>query len=188
MEEPVEKINEPLKPIDAEVIRILLDNHSRFRAFIARRVGSESVAEDILQISFKKALEHPPLSENEPGILAWFYTTLRNALTDHFRSLSSEEKKLFELSEIEGLNDQKSEFIICQCLTSLLGTLKPEYAQVVKEIDLGKKTPEDLAKELGITRNLLDVRLHRARQALKTALVRTCGACTEHSCLNCTCD
>lgn len=177
-----------LKPIDKEVIGILLENHSRFRSFIARRVGSESVAEDILQLSFKKALEHPPVSADEMSVLAWFYTTLRNTLIDHFRSLSSEEKKLTELSAFQ-YQDQETENAICQCLTALLPTLKPEYAKVVREIDLEKrKTQEELAKELGISRNLLDVRLHRARQALKTALIRTCGACTEHSCLNCTCD
>jgi RNA polymerase sigma-70 factor (ECF subfamily) len=31
------------------------------------------------------------------------------------------------------------------------------------------------------------VRLHRARQALKRELERSCGTCATHGCLDCTC-
>jgi len=45
----------------------------------------------------------------------------------------------------------------------------------------------DVAAELGVTPNNAAVRLHRARGALKKRLEQTCGTCTQHGCLDCTC-
>ena len=45
----------------------------------------------------------------------------------------------------------------------------------------------EVAKSENITANNAMVRLHRARKALQGRLVETCGACTEHGCLDCHC-
>jgi len=79
------------------------------------------------------------------------------------------------------------EAAVCECMNGLLPTLKETYAELIRRIDLGGETISEVARDLGVTENNLTVRLHRARQALKTSLERTCGTCTEHGCLNCTC-
>lgn len=38
-----------------------------------------------------------------------------------------------------------------------------------------------------VTANNASVRLHRARRALKEQLLRACGACAAHGCLECSC-
>ncbi len=45
----------------------------------------------------------------------------------------------------------------------------------------------DMAREAGITAKNAGVRLHRARQALKKQLERSCGSCAVHGCLDCSC-
>ena|SRR5215207_2529268 len=40
-----------------EVLRVLLDNHARFLAFLERRVGSREEAEDIPQEAFVRSLD-----------------------------------------------------------------------------------------------------------------------------------
>jgi RNA polymerase sigma-70 factor (ECF subfamily) len=44
------------------------------------------------------------------------------------------------------------------------------------------------AAEAGISNSNAAVRVFRAREALKKQLVKSCGTCAEHGCLNCTCD
>ena len=188
-EYPTQQAEEFLEPLNEQVIKLLVDNHKQFQSFIERRVGSKAVAEDLLQLSLKKALEHAPRLLKNESILSWFYTILRNTITDFYRSESVEERKREEFKKLLTVSDysEKLEENVCQCLRELIPTLKPEYGELILKIDLEKNCPDEFSKRLGISRGNLDVRLHRARQALKTSLVRTCGTCTEHGCLNCTC-
>jgi RNA polymerase sigma-70 factor (ECF subfamily) len=73
-------------------------------------------------------------------------------------------------------------------MNDLIVTLKPEYAEILRRVDLGESRLDSVAAELGITANNATVRLHRARQALRQRLEQMCGVCAHHGCLNCTCD
>jgi len=186
--------NEALKPLDPSLVKVLVENHRSFRSFLAKRVGSDAVAEDLLQASMKKAIESPAESTETTSLVAWFYRILRNTLTDYYRSQAAEGRKndgfLQELAT-EGRAHQAAmdeiEAAICECLSGLLPTLKDSYADAIKRVDLGGEPIPEVAKNLGISENNLSVRLHRAREALRVSLERTCGTCTEHGCLNCTC-
>ena len=46
---------------------------------------------------------------------------------------------------------------------------------------------KDYAGTLGITAGNAAVRVHRAREALRKQVVRSCGTCAEHGCLDCHC-
>jgi RNA polymerase sigma-70 factor (ECF subfamily) len=73
-------------------------------------------------------------------------------------------------------------------MDAIIPTLKPEYAELIRKVDLAENSPANVAEELGITPNNLTVRLHRARAQLRERLVQTCQMCSKHGCLNCTCD
>lgn len=186
--------SEALQPLNDAVVKTLTENHRKFLAFLAKRVGSKEVAEDLLQLSIKKAVEYPPEAVEEIGVVAWFYRVLRNTLTDYYRAQASEGKKHDEFHNTLDVHGKTKvapmdeiEAAVCECMNGLLPTLKDNYADLIRRIDLGGESISSVAKNLGITENNLTVRLHRARQALKTSLERTCGTCTEHGCLNCTC-
>lgn len=184
--ETFEEDREPSK----DQLRILVDNHRSFKKFLSARVHDEAIAEDLLQQSLKKAVEKPARATENETVLAWFYTILRNALTDHYRNNAVQDRAMTELRETANANTVSVDDLeadVCKCMKGLLPTIKPEYSQLLSRIDLGEESPEDVAQELGISRSNLDVRLHRARQALKKSLVNSCGTCTEHGCLNCTC-
>ena len=77
---------------------------------------------------------------------------------------------------------------VCTCFYTLLPTLKPEFSEILRRIDLDGESREHVAKDLGITGNLTRVRLHRARQALKRELLKSCGACCQkHGFMDCEC-
>jgi RNA polymerase sigma-70 factor (ECF subfamily) len=81
-----------------------------------------------------------------------------------------------------GLKDE-----ICQCVSSLLETLKPEYRDALQIIDVDEGSLNDLAERAGISAGNAAVRVHRAREALRKQVRTVCGSCAEHGCLDCRC-
>lgn len=169
------------------VSRILLENYENFLNFVNRRIGDRSSAEDILQQSFLKALKDPPEKLQTESIRAWFYTILKNSIVDHYRSKSKDLKRFNETEIGDLVSTEELATAVCQCLHSLLPTINIGYAELLDRIDLNQEEPAAVAKELNISRNTLDVRLFRARKALKKSLEGLCGACTKHGCLDCSC-
>jgi len=173
------------------VVAVLVDNHRRFLDFLKRRVGSQEVAEDILQDAFVRGLAHAGELRDSESVIPWFYRSLRNALVDHWRKVGAERKVFDEAVELTDdmspAVDEELMTTVCACATSLLDTLKPEYAEALRRIDLAGVSVKTFAAEGGMTANNASVRLFRARQALKRQLERTCGTCAEHGCLDCSC-
>jgi RNA polymerase sigma factor (sigma-70 family) len=178
-------------PDTPDVIRVLLDNHARFLAFLERRVGSRDVAEDILQEAFVRGLGQGGSIRNAESAIAWFYRVLRNAVTDHFRRQDSQDRALERLAAEtepdEGPLDRDLEALVCQCVLSLIDTLKPEYATALRRVELDGMSVRGYAEEAGITGGNAGVRVHRAREALRKQLVRSCGTCLTHGCFDCQC-
>jgi RNA polymerase sigma-70 factor (ECF subfamily) len=173
----------------------LMLTQEAFKDFIRRRVPTEDIAEDVLQHSLIKAMEQVHTVRNEESLVPWFYRLLRHAIIDYYRSHATEQKKherfLKELTATEA--DREPSFAeippeVCACLTRLLPGLRPAYAEVLRRMDLQGESIQAVAQDLNIATNNLTVRLHRARQAMRTSLEAACGICTKHGCLNCTCD
>ena len=173
-----------------EVIRVLVDNHARFLAFLERRVGSRQVAEDILQEAFVRSLDHAESLRHAESATAWFYRVLRNAITDHFRRQETQSRALDRLAaetETGEDSDKELESAVCECVVSLLDTLKPEYATALRRVELDGVSVRGYADEAGITAGNAGVRIHRAREALRKQVARSCGTCLSHGCLDCNC-
>jgi RNA polymerase sigma-70 factor (ECF subfamily) len=174
-----------------DVVRVLVENHRRFLAFLERRVGSRETAEDILQEGFARALERGESLRDGESAVAWFYRLLRNAVIDHHRRRGAEARALAWVAGTSDASepgpDEELHQAVCGCVNGLLETLKPEYAGALKRVELDGASVADYAREAGITANNAGVRLHRAREALRRQVVRTCGTCVEHGCLDCSC-
>lgn len=123
------------------MLSTLLVQHQEFLVFLERRVGTKADAEDILQSAFAKTIENDAGPRDEERIIGWFYQVLRNALSDHYRRRESERKAnrmaahaVAPLAESE--LDVELERVVCRCVTALLGTLKPEYADILEAVEL----------------------------------------------------
>jgi RNA polymerase sigma factor (sigma-70 family) len=172
-----------------EVESALLASHASFLAFIERRVGSRAIAEEVLQTAFVRAIEHGLPAGDEEGSVKWFYAVLRNAITDHHRRAGAESRALAKEADFASSDsaDPDLHAAVCTCMHGILPTLRPEYADILREVDLHERTVADVAKASGLTPNNASVRLHRARAAMKKQLERSCGACATHGCLDCSC-
>jgi RNA polymerase sigma-70 factor (ECF subfamily) len=76
---------------------------------------------------------------------------------------------------------------VCRCVARLADTLKPEYAEALRRIEVDGLSVQQFAAEAKITANNAGVRVFRAREALRKRVVSSCGTCAEHGCLDCTC-
>jgi RNA polymerase sigma factor (sigma-70 family) len=172
------------------VLDKLLENRRAFLAYLTRRVGDRAMAEDLLQEAFAKTLARPgPLPEGD-ALVPWFYRTLRNAAVDRFRRQGAADRALEafarELETAEAVPDE-TRHQVCQCISRLATTLRPDYAEALLAIEVEGQPVKTYAERKGLTAGNAAVRVFRAREALKQRVVESCGACAEHGCLNCTC-
>lgn len=174
-----------------EVLGLLVENHREFLRFLERRVGSRHLAEDILQDAFVRSADKLSALRSDESAVAWFYRTLRNAAIDYHRRQRTAGKALSAFShELETHEEplEETRAAVCQCVLRLASTLKPEYAEALERIEVQGVPVKTFAAEAGISSSNAAVRVFRAREALKKQLVKSCGTCAEHGCLNCTCD
>lgn len=168
----------------------LLAQRKQFLAFVQRRVSDHGLAEDIVQTAYLRAFEHQDDFKPSESAVAWFYRLLRNAVIDSYRRQTSKDKALESWAhELETSTQPSSDLQneVCGCLEGILNGLKPEYSEILRAVDLGEQRVQDFARRKSISASNAAVRVHRARGALRKELVRTCAACAEHSCLDCTC-
>src|SRR5262249_5101633 len=143
----------------------------------------------ILQEAFARGLDKLPEFGSEESAVAWFYRVLRNAVFDHYRRAGTGERALAALArELESNEpDLDMRNAACQCVKRLADTLRPEYADILRRVEVDGVSVQDFARESGISANNAGVRVFRARQALRKRVVQSCGTCAEHGCLDCTC-
>jgi RNA polymerase sigma factor (sigma-70 family) len=149
------------------------------------------LAADAVQESLLKALRSSGELRDDESAKAWFYRILRRTIIDLYRRddvhTRAVEKLKVELEQ-QASPDLDEERVTCQCMKALLPTMKPEYAELIERLDLGGESTEEASARLGISRNNLVVRHHRARQQLRERLELSCQSCATHGCLDCTCD
>lgn len=113
---------------------------------------------------------------------------LNNTITDLYRRRGVEARyRPLLAQEYDAAVEPEDYAAVCRCFETLLPTLKPDYAALIEALELGDEDPQAVAARLGITRNNLKVRRHRARRQLRRRLEETCRTCTEHGCLDCRC-
>ncbi len=164
-------------------------NHREFLQFVERRIGNRALAEEIVQDAFVRSLDRG--DEIRDSVLGWFYRVLRNAIIDRRRRQAVADRRLDEFAaELESGGDGGEELagVVCRCVGQLADTLKPEYADALRRIEIEGVPVKDYADAAGITANNAGVRIFRARDALRKQVARSCGTCAEHGCLDCTCD
>ena len=177
-------------PSREQPLSAMAENRTAFLSFLERRVGHHETAEDLLQESFARSMDRLPL-EPEESVTAWFYRVLRNGVIDHYRRRGASERALASLrNEHEEAPPEPSpdeRDAVCRCVARLSETLKPEYAQALRRVDVDGVSVRDFASEAAITPNNAAVRLFRARETLRKRVVRWCGSCAERGCVDCSC-
>lgn len=173
--------------ISDEITRRWLEQRGAFLSFLLKRT-TRAEAEEILQTTFLKALEHADELRREVAAVAWFYRLLRNALVDHQRRVTRERAQLDDASPVDvAAPEVEPPSQPCRCVGALMPRLPAEHAELLDRVELRGQRVIDAAHELGISPNHAAVRLGRARRALRLRVEHTCGSCAAHGCFQCSC-
>ena len=173
-------------PVDEpDVVATLVENHRAVLAFVERRVGSRDAAEEIIQGALAKNVDK--FDTVRESAIGWFYQVLRNAIIDHRRRTAAADRRLDAYAAIADDPDDELRGVVCACVARLATTLKPEYADALRQVEIEGVPVKQYAERAGITANNAGVRVFRAREALHKQVMRSCGTCAEHGCLDCTC-
>ena len=173
---------------DAAVIERLVANQREFRRFLESKLGDSALADDILQEAFVRGLAKVGGIRDDESAKAWFYRVLRNAVIDHARRRAAASRRLEAFArELEDEEEPETMGQVCQCVSRLANTLKPEYADAIERIEVEGMSVKDFATSAGISSGNAAVRVFRAREALRNQVMRSCGTCAEHGCMNCSC-
>jgi RNA polymerase sigma factor (sigma-70 family) len=185
-----EDTGEMAQPLTGEFVTLLVENHRDFLRYVERRVGDRATAEEIVQDAFVRNLDRG--DEIRESVVGWFYRVLRNAVIDHQRRRAVEGRRLdafaAELASAPQNADDELGRFACACVSRLAATLKPEYADALRRIEVDGVAVKDYADATGISASNAGVRIFRARAALRAQVARSCGTCAEHGCLDCSCD
>ncbi|MBA3465376.1 MAG: RNA polymerase sigma factor [Deltaproteobacteria bacterium] len=176
------------EPLTQPLVDLLVANHRDFLRFVERRVGNRALAEEIVQDAFVRSLERG--DEVRESVVGWFYRVLRNAVIDRSRRMTVADRRLDQFAaelESSAAADEELTDVLCRCVAQLAETLKPEYADALRRIEIEGVAVKDYAEAAGITASNAGVRIFRARDALRKQVARACGTCAEHGCVDCTC-
>jgi DNA-directed RNA polymerase specialized sigma24 family protein len=112
---------------------------------------------------------------------------LRNTIADHHAEWARWASRL-QLVAREASEAPPEEAAVCGCSLGVLDTLHTEYAEILRRVDIDEESLEDAARGVAITPNNAKVRLHRARKALRGALLSYCKTDSVRACQSCACD
>jgi RNA polymerase sigma-70 factor (ECF subfamily) len=168
-------------PVTPPAAEALARERERFLKFVRARVADPQTALDVLQDALVRALSRLGDLRDEERAVPWFYSILRTTLADLGRRRAREGRAdggdaLDAVADTTPAADEErlGANASMACLERLLPLLRPEQAELLRAVDLGDETPEAYAARHGINLGAFRVRRHRARQALRAAILSVC--------------
>ena len=147
-------------------------HEAELRRWLQRRLRDDTLAEDMLQSLFLKALRQGERFCEVKHARGWLFRTARNALIDRSR-LYKEEVPLPELAQTEPEGPAPVESMVT-CLPRALSELSEADADILRCCDLEHMTQHDYATLHGLSVPGAKSRLQRARRRLKSHLTKVC--------------
>lgn len=133
--------------------------------YVVRRVGNETVAEDIVHDVFLTALDKIEKFRNHPQQKGWLMVTARNKMRELKRKM--ENNPLESLEEMVEVGEEEVDYEKIEFELTVLEVVKEEEWELIKDYYLRGVTIREMAEKYGITENAMTVRLHRLRKKIK---------------------
>lgn len=168
----------------------LARQRARFVAFAGARVRDASLAEELVQRAYAKAAAHVGELDDPAKADAWFFQVLRNVITDAARRDAVEQRSL---GQLDGTAEQTlpGPAILnhrpCDCVGRAFASLDASKTATLNALVVEEERIPAFAERTGQTANVVSVRLHRARAALKDRILELCGPCCAQGCGACAC-
>jgi RNA polymerase sigma-70 factor, ECF subfamily len=161
---------------------------AHLHGFIARRVESPEVADDLTQEVLVRLLTHNHGRVEHPT--AWLYRVARNVIIDHYRTRASHRQGRLDAGDLapEGPAEdpfaddpQAAQRELAGCLRPLVDQLAEPYRSAVSAVDLGGQTHTTVAHAMGLSTSGMKSRVQRGRRQLRQLLTDCCRVHTSPS-------
>ena len=162
----------------------------RIHRYLTRLIGPGE-AEDLTQEVFVRVSRGLPEFKGESKLSTWIYRIATNVATDRLRSRSFQENGSGKAppphegssEDADALPDGKSPSIerqlmrdqMSSCVHDFIGTLPENYRTVVTLSEIEGLTNPEIAEVLGLTLDVVKIRVHRGRARLKEKLRTGCN-------------
>lgn len=165
------------------------DHYLRVKKFVRALLRDEYAADDLCQETFIRAQESLDELKDPSKVSSWIFRIAYNLCQDHFRKLKSasaiQKAKLerFEVSPTSSIHQELEQRQMSRCVQDQISLLPESLRTVIILFDLMGCTHQEVSEILGITRENVKVRLHRARKRLKALLERECTFDVDERCV-----
>jgi RNA polymerase sigma-70 factor (ECF subfamily) len=175
----------------AAIEKALRDGYARLAGYVRKFAADERDADDLLHDFYVRALAKSQQLRDPIRIQGWLSAILRSVIADHFERRRRDARVITEASNFEelaaSLSDESPGDTVCECLDRILPGLPQKDADLIRRLDLRGEDRQEVAGELRIRLNTLNVRHFRIRQRLKGILVDYCRGCRSRGFLRCEC-
>ena len=132
-------------------------------------------ADDVVSDILLRLVSHRAELENARKPMAWIFRVATNAITDHYRRRSTEQRMLIgAAAELKQSPEEPSNAELAQCLIPMIHGLPPRYKEALLLTDIEGLTQAEAASRLGLSTSGMKSRVQRGRAKLKQALLRCC--------------
>jgi len=157
---------------EEELLRIYRDTIRPLYAYVSRRVGgNRSLAEDLVQDTWMRALDSWPGRGLPDEPLAWLVRVARNTIVSYFRRHQPESVDPASI-EIEDERFSPAAPDVAAVVNCGLARLRCAHADVLEDFYFGGKSVAEIAAGRSLSERAVEGRLRRARAKLKTKLER----------------
>ncbi len=147
--------------------------------YLMRFVGQKD-AEDLAQEVFIKAGQSLDSFRNEAQVSTWLYRIATNAAIDRMRQPNFRRETVFSQQETELSNDAMSlenealRQATNECIRGVIDSLPENYRVPLILSELQGLPNQQIAEVLGLSQDVVKVRLHRGKARLKQELQKRC--------------
>ena len=167
----------------AEFDRIYAEHHVRILRYLTRMVGAQD-AEDLAQEVFIRAAKAYEDFRHEAKIETWLYRIATHVAVDRLRGTASRRETLLgqELDEVaadgretvSSLEEKTLRRAANECIRNVIYGLPENYRTPLILSELEGFTNREIAEILDVSLDTVKIRLHRAKEQLKKALLDAC--------------
>ena len=167
----------------AEFDRIYAEHHARILRYLTRMVGAQD-AEDLAQEVFIRAAKAYDGFRHEAKIETWLYRIATHVAVDRLRGTASRRETMLgeELGEVaedgreagSTLEEKTLRRAANECIRNVIYGLPENYRTPLILSELEGFTNREIAEILEVSLDTVKIRLHRAKDKLKKALLDAC--------------
>jgi RNA polymerase sigma-70 factor (ECF subfamily) len=177
-------------PTDMDLVRSVLQGQQQQFAVLVQRyqgmvfslafrmVGSREDAEELAQSAFVKAYQHLAGFRGDSKFSTWLYTITSSVCLSFLRkrkldTYSLDQERVFSAAEAQAGDysaNQVEGKSRKQLLQQAMARLSPDDARLISLFYQAEQSLEEIGQIMDLSANTAKVKLHRARQRLKTIL------------------